>query len=101
MQFEHELEAHLPIVIRLDGCTFKRFTDPLVNVKKQQTAATGTDDAFMKLTTKRESEGKRAFDIRFTRTMTSTAIDLVDHFNATLGYTISDEITIVIPPAEF
>jgi tRNA(His) 5'-end guanylyltransferase len=56
----------LPIVARLDGRGFSRFTK-------------GMD---------------RPFDLRMTRAMVNTTKYLVDHTNAIMGYTQSDEITL-------
>ena len=67
------LYPHLPVVVRLDGVGFRHFTKDL----------------------------RVPFDVRFTRSMISMAADLVSKFNASIAYTISDEVTLVIPPAEF
>ncbi|KAI3649278.1 hypothetical protein MP228_005867, partial [Amoeboaphelidium protococcarum] len=108
--FDFVFEPHLPIVIRLDGCGFKSFTKPLLNVSPAHSQSSSSsqvseqqdkDDPLQVLLQQREQEGKRAFDNRFTRCMIQTALDMVDHFNACIGYTTSDEITLVIPPAEF
>lgn len=71
--YDGNLSPIYPIVIRLDGVSFKKFTQPLCS----------------------------PFDIRFTHTMIRTACDLIGHFNALIGYSISDEITLVLPPAEY
>ncbi|KAI3634669.1 hypothetical protein MIR68_007050 [Amoeboaphelidium protococcarum] len=108
--FDFVFEPHLPIVIRLDGCGFKSFTKPLLNVSPAHSQSSSSsqvseqqdkDDPLQVLLQQREQDGKRAFDNRFTRCMIQTALDMVDHFNACIGQSTSDEITLVIPPAEF
>lgn len=59
-----------PLVIRLDGRSFSKFTKPL----------------------------ERPFDDNFRDVMTSVASHLVAKTNALVGYTQSDEITLVLPP---
>lgn len=61
----------MPIVFRLDGVAFRTFT-------------------------KRFS---KPFDDRLTQSMIRTTEDLVIKLNARLGYTISDEILLILPPA--
>ena len=56
------------IVIRLDGCSFKSFTSGL----------------------------NKPFDARLTRSLIKTTENLVDKFNACLGYCQSDEISLII-----
>lgn len=56
-----------PLIVRLDGKAFHTFTKGL----------------------------KRPYDERLSQLMTETMVHLVDIFNATVGYTQSDEITLV------
>ena len=62
----------LPIYARLDGRSFSRFT----------------------------SGFQKPFDTRMTETMTDTTKILVEQTNATIGYTQSDEISLVWIPTE-
>lgn len=56
-----------PLVVRLDGKSFHTYTKGL----------------------------KRPFDVRLSNLMVDTMAELVDRFNATVGYVQSDEITLV------
>ncbi|KAI8825019.1 tRNAHis guanylyltransferase-domain-containing protein [Fimicolochytrium jonesii] len=58
-----------PYVIRLDGVAFSTFTKGIV----------------------------KPFDVRLTEAMVNTTVDLVQRFNPVLGYTQSDEISLVFP----
>ncbi|RKO83321.1 tRNAHis guanylyltransferase-domain-containing protein [Blyttiomyces helicus] len=68
---EHSAEISVPpsqpFVVRLDGCSFSRFTSGL----------------------------RRPWDPRLTDAMVRTTMDLVEKFGPTTGYTQSDEITLV------
>ena len=66
-----QLPPWYAIVVRLDGVAFRTFTKSLT----------------------------KPFDTRFTQTMQETTEDLVDKFGACLGFSISDEILLVIPPS--
>lgn len=70
-KWELLLPKHLPFVIRLDGVSFKRFTAGL----------------------------QKPFDVRFTRAILATAMDLVERTAARMAFCQSDEITLVYPPA--
>ena len=59
------------IVFRLDGCSFSKFTNAVC---------------------------KQPFDENFTDAMVLTVNDLIIKFNCVVGYTHSDEITLVIKP---
>ena len=63
------LDSHLPIVVRIDGHHFSKFTRGF----------------------------KKPFDPILSSVMESTTKDVVKRFNAVVGYTQSDEITIVMP----
>ncbi len=65
-----QLDANLPIVIRLDGRHFHSFTRGLV----------------------------RPFDTTFNKCMELTTMALVKETNAAVGYTQSDEITLILKP---
>jgi len=61
----------LPVVIRLDGKTFSKWTKGLA----------------------------RPFDVRLSALMVDVTKELVDATHALIGYTQSDEITLILPPA--
>ena len=67
-----KLDVNSPIIIRLDGRGFSKFTKSY----------------------------KKPFDYRIADAMIATTIGLVDQFGASIGYTQSDEITLVIPKVE-
>ncbi|AYV82092.1 MAG: tRNAHis guanylyltransferase [Homavirus sp.] len=73
--YEKVYEAKIPpyqaFIIRLDGKNFSKFTNGF----------------------------KKPFDSLFTSAMIQTANDLTTKFNPTTGYTHSDEITLIFPPA--
>lgn len=66
------VEAHQPFFIRLDGCTFSTFLKGVV----------------------------KPFDYRITNAMVKTTADLVSKFQPTMGYTSSDEISLVFTEKE-
>ncbi|KAJ3337744.1 hypothetical protein HDU93_000634 [Gonapodya sp. JEL0774] len=70
---ENEMDSAVPptqpFVIRLDGVAFSTFTKDL----------------------------PRPFDRRLSNAMVATSVDLVEKFNASCGYTQSDEISLVFP----
>lgn len=66
-QFDHRLYAGVPFVVRLDGCSFKNYTSGM----------------------------SRPFDSRLTLSMIYTMNDMIEHTSALLGFTQSDEITLV------
>jgi tRNA(His) 5'-end guanylyltransferase len=68
MEAMRKLMPQLPIMCRLDGKAFHTFTKGL----------------------------RRPFDVRFQQLMQSTTLRLVEETNAALGYTQSDEISLVI-----
>lgn len=68
--FEQHVRPNEPIVARLDGHGFSKFTASLT----------------------------QPFDRRFTLAMVMTTQDLVAHYNARTGYCQSDEITLVFAP---
>jgi len=64
-----KLDRNLPFIVRIDGHHFSKFTKGF----------------------------KRPFDIRIHDTMVKTTEDLLNTFSPVLGYTQSDEITLVFP----
>ncbi|KAI1389210.1 glycoside hydrolase family 55 protein [Hypoxylon trugodes] len=71
-QFDFALPTSSPVVLRLDGHNFSRFTA--------------------------QSHFQRPFDQRIHDAMVATCSDLLDYFpRATIAYTQSDEITLVFP----
>merc|ERR1712137_287774 len=66
---ESRLDPYLPFMIRLDGHCFSKFT----------------------------KQFKKPYDERIHYAMVNTTAELVAQFSATLGYTHSDEITLVFP----
>jgi tRNA(His) guanylyltransferase len=71
-QVDMTVEAHQPFFIRLDGCTFSTFLKGVV----------------------------KPFDYRITNAMVKTTADLVSKFQPNLGYTSSDEISLVFTEKE-
>jgi len=71
-EFNTKLDPKLPFIIRLDGHTFSKWTKPF----------------------------KKPWDERIWNCMLATTIDLVLEFNATTGFTCSDEITLLFPVFE-
>lgn len=73
-EFEQAWRTHLPkdkpIIVRLDGCSFSKFTRGL----------------------------HKPFDLNFAKAMVLTMNDLLKKSNARTGYTHSDEITLVFLP---
>lgn len=67
LETDRRLDGSRPVVARIDGRSFSRFTRDLA----------------------------RPFDIRLVRAMQETTIALVRDFNARIGYTQSDEISLV------
>ncbi len=64
---DSNVESHQPYFIRLDGCGFSKFLKGVV----------------------------KPFDYRITDAMVKTTADLVAKFQPTLGYTSSDEISLI------
>ncbi|KAJ3297253.1 hypothetical protein HK104_000679 [Borealophlyctis nickersoniae] len=70
-QYDPSVPVDSPYIIRLDGVSFSKLTSRL----------------------------QKPFDDRLTQSMIATTKDLVSKFNAYLGYTQSDEISLVFPAA--
>lgn len=70
-QYDVKLDPSLPLVARLDGCSFHTYTKGF----------------------------KKPHDELISKPMIETTKDLVKKFKASLGYTQSDEITLVFTPA--
>ena len=68
LETDHQFIPNLPIYVRLDGRTFSKFTKGL----------------------------ERPYDERFSTLMINTTKYLVKEFNATIGYTQSDEISLIL-----
>ena len=66
---ENNIESDIPFLVRLDGKNFSKFTKGF----------------------------KKPFDSNFNRAMEKTTHDLINKFNASTGYTSSDEITLIFP----
>lgn len=69
---ETKINGNQPWIVRLDGHSFSKFTRGF----------------------------NKPFDPRISNTMINTMNDLVQEFHATLGFTQSDEITLVFPPVK-
>lgn len=73
--YEEEYNPRIPpynsFIVRLDGKNFSKFTKGF----------------------------KKPFDILFVRAMVRTMNDMIEKFNAVTGYSHSDEITLIFPPA--
>eukprot|EP00455_Lapot_gusevi_P050198 TRINITY_DN7237_c0_g2_i1.p1 TRINITY_DN7237_c0_g2~~TRINITY_DN7237_c0_g2_i1.p1 ORF type:complete len:318 (-),score=69.00 TRINITY_DN7237_c0_g2_i1:199-1152(-) len=70
-EFESRLPKECPFVVRLDGCSASKYTAPF----------------------------HKPYDPRFHRSMVAATAELVEKFNARIGYTQSDEITLLFPSA--
>ncbi|MDE2096553.1 MAG: tRNA(His) guanylyltransferase Thg1 family protein [Patescibacteria group bacterium] len=66
-EFDRKLDVHLPIYVRLDGRAFSRFTNGL----------------------------ERPFDPAMSAAMRETLCGLIGHTHARIGYTQSDEISLI------
>ena len=68
--YENRIDHDKFLIVRIDGHKFSKFTKKF----------------------------KKPYDPLLSQSMENTTKDLIDHFGASIGYTQSDEITLVFPP---